>query len=288
MSLLCQNNLLYTQESLSRYRPGGYHPITLRDTFKNGRYKVYHRLAWGGFSTIWLAGDRELASNYIVQLLDSFTHEGPNGVHQCLVFELLDLSVDRVLADYRESLDKICPETVLRISRQLLKALEFIHSVGMCHGENELFEVLGTLEIEPLVRVDDAPLPGSFDYHVDLWRAGCMIYSFGFTTYPFWYLGEDEVLQPTWKPMQMRSNHNLKMGKGELSRHTLWTVFLMLFERLQAVQARAKIRRSAKFITRPPPSGYSRIDAIPTRCSLRITVDQALNVLSRTERQLEQ
>ncbi|BAE65843.1 unnamed protein product [Aspergillus oryzae RIB40] len=93
-----------------------------------------------------------LSSNYIVQLLDSFSHEGPNGVHQCLVFELLGPSVDRVLADYREGHDKLCPETVLQMSTQLLKALKFIHSAGMSHG------VLGTPEIELLARVDGAPL----------------------------------------------------------------------------------------------------------------------------------
>ncbi|KAE8341802.1 hypothetical protein BDV24DRAFT_47798 [Aspergillus arachidicola] len=60
MSLFCQNNLLYTHESLSRYRPGGYHPVTLGDTFQNGRYRVYHKLGWGGVSTVWLADDREL------------------------------------------------------------------------------------------------------------------------------------------------------------------------------------------------------------------------------------
>ncbi|OOO08217.1 Calcium-binding EF-hand-containing protein [Aspergillus oryzae] len=112
-------------------------------------------------------------------LLDSFSHEGPNGVHQCLVFELLGPSVDRILADYRERHDKLCPETVLQMSTQLLKALKFIHSAGMSHGgkksapfqlyfydctnlshasENELFEVLGTPEIELLARVDGAPL----------------------------------------------------------------------------------------------------------------------------------
>lgn len=77
---------------------------------------------------------RGLASNYIVQLLDAFTHKGPNGVHQCLVFELLGPSVDKVLSDYHESQDELDPETVLRISTQLLKAVKFIHSAGMCHG----------------------------------------------------------------------------------------------------------------------------------------------------------
>lgn len=59
LSAFDQNNLLYTQEKLHRYQPGGYHPVNLGDTFKNGRYKVYHKLGWGGFSTVWLVRDRE-------------------------------------------------------------------------------------------------------------------------------------------------------------------------------------------------------------------------------------
>lgn len=59
LSLFYQSNLLYTQESLSRYQCGGYHPVTLGDIFKDGRYKVHHKLGWGGFSTVWLAFDRE-------------------------------------------------------------------------------------------------------------------------------------------------------------------------------------------------------------------------------------
>ncbi|KAL4897599.1 kinase-like domain-containing protein [Aspergillus ambiguus] len=286
--------------------PGGYHPVSLGDTVKNGRYSVRHKLGWGGFSTVWLAKDRvsvyrlrNLSSNYIVQLLDSFTHEGPNGVHQCLVFELLGPSVDQVLADYHESHDKLCAETIIRMSTQLLKAVKFIHGAGMCHGdisgrniafsctnllnttEEQLFGLLGFPEIEALARLDGTPLenglpkqlvkaaewvewideddedirlldfgesflqgeepkslarPGTlrvpetiftdfFDYRVDLWRTGCMIYSFLFTTYPFWYLDEDEVLvfqmigfverlptewESKWKSMQTRSSHDLE------------------------------------------------------------------------------
>ncbi|KAJ5544637.1 hypothetical protein N7461_006941 [Penicillium sp. DV-2018c] len=332
LSLYCQSNLLYTQESLSKYQPGGYHPVNLGDTFANDRYKIHHKLGWGGFSTVWLAKDRDrnqwvslkimtadssisrelqilnfleaqsrrgLASNYVVQLLDAFTHKGPNGVHQCLVFELLGPSVDKVLSDYHESQDKLHTETVLRISTQLLKAVKFIHDAGLCHGdisgrniaftcthlskqtEEQLFDVLGFPEIEPLKRIDGTPLgnelpaqliraaewnewideddedirlldfgesfyqgqepqklaqPGPlkvpetiftdcFDDRVDLWRTGCMIYSFLFRTWPFWYIGEDEVLifqmigfverlpaewESKWKSMQMRSNHNLE------------------------------------------------------------------------------
>lgn len=62
LSIYNQHNLLYNQEKLSRYRPGGYHPVSLGDSFKDGRYKVHHKLGWGGYSTVWLANDREYAA----------------------------------------------------------------------------------------------------------------------------------------------------------------------------------------------------------------------------------
>lgn len=44
-------------EPLHRYRSGGYHPVALGDLFNNGRYKVLHKLGWGGYSTVWAARD---------------------------------------------------------------------------------------------------------------------------------------------------------------------------------------------------------------------------------------
>jgi len=44
-------------EPLARYRKGGYHPTHLGDTFKEGRYKIMHKLGWGGYATVWLARD---------------------------------------------------------------------------------------------------------------------------------------------------------------------------------------------------------------------------------------
>ncbi|KAJ5935369.1 hypothetical protein N7466_004916 [Penicillium verhagenii] len=304
LSLYQKSNLLYDQESVLRYRPGGYHPVTLGDVFKNDRYKIYHKLGWGGYSTVWLAKDRDqdqwvalkimtadseasrelqnmrhlerecpsnLSSVYIVQLLDAFTHEGPNGVHQCLVLELLGPSVNHVLRDYSDPCspnDPLEPEIILRLSTQVIKAVRFIHSSGMCHGDvsdhnmaftctaildatpEKLLEIIGSPEIEELARIDGKPLekgqptqlvkaaewvdwidedeeeirlidfgeaflqgdeperlhqPGilqvpetiltdSFDYRLDLWRLGLVIYAFAFMAYPFMYLGDDEFL----------------------------------------------------------------------------------------------
>ncbi|OQE60814.1 hypothetical protein PENNAL_c0090G10877 [Penicillium nalgiovense] len=56
-------------------------------------------------------------------------------------------------------------------------------------------------------------------------QPGCMIYSFLFTAWPFWYLGEDEVFvfqmigfverlpaewESKWESMRMKSSHNLE------------------------------------------------------------------------------
>ena len=90
-----------------------------------------------------------LGSKCIVQLLDEFTHQGPNGTHQCLVFELLGPTVDMLTSDYysvysdpEESLE---PDVVLKISEQLLKAIAFIHEAGYVHGGTISYEMLAVL-----------------------------------------------------------------------------------------------------------------------------------------------
>ncbi|KAF8347561.1 kinase-like domain-containing protein [Amanita rubescens] len=120
-------------ENLDFYAPGGLHPVSIGDVFANGRYKVLHKLGFGGSSTIWLARDSvsgilvalkvlaayistkpkdEIEELVISQKLDaliasthnavrhniqtikdSFIVEGPNGTHLCLVSELAGPSV---------------------------------------------------------------------------------------------------------------------------------------------------------------------------------------------------
>ncbi len=186
LSIYHDTNLLMNQEDMSKYRPGGFHPVCLGDIFKDGRYKVHHKLGWGGYSTVWLALDQEyitarrkitccvlltdrrrgewvtikiktansskqsqelhnllslasmangnLGSKYIVQLLDHFFHQGPNGNHQCLVFELLGPTVDAVVGDINLGGDVLEPPTILRMSKQLLQAIQFMHEVDYTHG----------------------------------------------------------------------------------------------------------------------------------------------------------
>lgn len=45
-------------EPLHRYKPGGYHPVHLGDEMSDKRYRIVHKIGYGGYSTVWLAKDR--------------------------------------------------------------------------------------------------------------------------------------------------------------------------------------------------------------------------------------
>lgn len=44
-------------EDPNSYHTGRYFSVTLGNEFKGGRYRVLHKLGWGGFATVWLARD---------------------------------------------------------------------------------------------------------------------------------------------------------------------------------------------------------------------------------------
>ena len=53
-------------EPLHRYKKGGYHPIGLGDLLKDGRYRILHKLGWGGYSTVWAARDQRFDISFIL------------------------------------------------------------------------------------------------------------------------------------------------------------------------------------------------------------------------------
>ncbi|OBT65037.1 hypothetical protein VE03_05250 [Pseudogymnoascus sp. 23342-1-I1] len=70
-----------------------------------------------------------------VQIFDWFRHEGPNGIHNCLVAELLGPCIATIMQVNSEMEAFLSPDTILRASRQLLEAIEFAHQAGYVHGE---------------------------------------------------------------------------------------------------------------------------------------------------------
>ncbi|KAI0868182.1 serine/threonine protein kinase [Hypoxylon argillaceum] len=79
-------------------------------------------------------GDREaFGYKHICHLLDDFEHEGPNGKHVCLVFELYGETLSSFGTLFDESM--IPTALMRRFTIQLLCALDFAHSHGVIHTD---------------------------------------------------------------------------------------------------------------------------------------------------------
>lgn len=175
------------EESLKDYCPGGYHPVYIGESYKDGRYVIVRKLGWGHFSTVWLAKDthnnnkhvamkvvrsashyteaaldeisllkRAVSANpnhpgrsYVVSLLDSFRHIGPNGKHICMVFEVLGENLLGLIKRYHyKGIPKVL---VQQITKQVLLGLDYLHrECGIIHTdlkpENVLIEI-GDVEL---------------------------------------------------------------------------------------------------------------------------------------------
>ncbi|KAL9125076.1 MAG: hypothetical protein Q9217_005670 [Psora testacea] len=184
------------EEDSEDYCKGGYHPVSVGEAFKDGRYIVTRKLGWGHFSTVWLARDtvtgkhvalkvvrsaahytetavdeikllnRVVEANpnhpgkrYVVGLLDSFEHKGPNGVHVCMVFEVLGENLLGLIKRWNHR--GIPMPLVKQITKQVLLGLDYMHrECGIIHTdlkpENVLIEIG---DVEQIVKtfVKDEP-----------------------------------------------------------------------------------------------------------------------------------
>ncbi|XP_014225671.1 SRSF protein kinase 3 isoform X2 [Trichogramma pretiosum] len=150
------------QEDSHDYCKGGYHPVRIGDLFLN-RYHVTRKLGWGHFSTVWLCWDlqdkrfvalkvvksashftetaldeikllkdvrdtdpSDPKRNKTVQLLNDFKISGVNGLHVCMVFEVLGHNLLKLIikSNYRG----IPRNNVRRIIRQVLEGLDYLHN----------------------------------------------------------------------------------------------------------------------------------------------------------------
>ncbi|KAL2005140.1 hypothetical protein VTN00DRAFT_2990 [Thermoascus crustaceus] len=169
------------EEDSEDYCKGGYHPVTVGETYNNGRYVVVRKLGWGHFSTVWLSRDtttgkhvalkvvrsaahytetaideikllnRIVQANpshpgrkHVVSLLDSFEHKGPNGVHVCMVFEVLGENLLGLIKRWNHR--GIPMPLVKQITKQVLLGLDYLHrECGIIHTdlkpENVLIEI---------------------------------------------------------------------------------------------------------------------------------------------------
>ncbi|XP_077028552.1 SRSF protein kinase 3-like [Agelaius phoeniceus] len=139
------------QEDPRDYCKGGYYPVRIGDLF-HGRYHVVRKLGWGHFSTVWLCWDLrrkrfvalkvvKSAPQYtetaldeikllkcvrdsdpsdpkrenIVQLIDDFKISGVNGVHVCMVLEVLGQQLLRwIIKSNYQGLPLPCVKSIVR------------------------------------------------------------------------------------------------------------------------------------------------------------------------------
>ncbi|EEH39143.2 protein kinase dsk1 [Paracoccidioides lutzii Pb01] len=169
------------EEDSEDYCKGGYHPVRPGESYNNGRYIVVRKLGWGHFSTVWLSRDTtngkhvalkvvRSAAHYtetaideikllnkivqanpnhpgrkhVVSLLDSFEHRGPNGVHVCMVFEVLGENLLGLIKRWNHR--GIPMALVKQITKQVLLGLDYLHrDCGIIHTdlkpENVLIEI---------------------------------------------------------------------------------------------------------------------------------------------------
>ncbi|EGE83166.2 CMGC/SRPK protein kinase [Blastomyces dermatitidis ATCC 18188] len=172
-------------EPVEEYRQGGYHPVHLHDIF-NQRYEVIGKLAFGQFSTVWLTHDqllqrhvalkilkadasrnnKELAmllklsalgldhpgKGHVIELLDYFEHDGPNGTHLCLVLPAMisDGEITSVSGRPHHA------AYVRAISKQVLLGLDFLHQLGIIHCDlqpaNVMFSIVGAAHGEAFLQ----------------------------------------------------------------------------------------------------------------------------------------
>ena len=151
------------------------------EQYKEGKYTVVQKLGWGHFSTVWLSRDNTTGSHvalkvvrsaahytetaldeikllkkvyqanvnhpgrrHVVSLLDSFNHKGPNGVHVCMVFEVLGENLLGLIKRWNHR--GIPMPLVKQITKQVLLGLDYLHrECGIIHTdlkpENVLIEI---------------------------------------------------------------------------------------------------------------------------------------------------
>lgn len=67
-----------------------------------------------------------------MQMLEHFDHVGPNGLHRCLVLELLGPNISLEAESYDS--DRLPGCLAWEVTKQTTQALDYIHKSGIAHG----------------------------------------------------------------------------------------------------------------------------------------------------------
>lgn len=100
---------------------------------------------------------------HVTQLLAEFNHQGPNGIHKCLVFEPMGPSVNSMVYELPEFKPRkygmkirYPPHLAKRILKQSLQGLAFLHKNGVAHGDFQPGNIL--FAVDSIDSCDEASL----------------------------------------------------------------------------------------------------------------------------------
>ncbi|KAF8529796.1 hypothetical protein JB92DRAFT_2695615, partial [Gautieria morchelliformis] len=92
---------------------------------------------------------------FLVEYLDDFKLEGPNGTHQCIVTEVLGPSIGADLDDIYDD-EQYQIDVAKNVVAQVMCGVAYLHSCGVVHGgltlETSFSAYLGEPRKQPLSR----------------------------------------------------------------------------------------------------------------------------------------
>ncbi|KAH8916534.1 kinase-like protein [Atractiella rhizophila] len=111
-------------ESISKYGPGGFHPVHIGETYCEERYKILHKLGQGGLSTVWLARDKQSPSHLQYVALKFYSAIIPESRLQIEfdIYNRLVANGETVQTDPLYAID-------------VVEALDYLHSRSIAHGD---------------------------------------------------------------------------------------------------------------------------------------------------------
>jgi len=163
-------------DTVDRYISGKLPAVHIGDCFQDRRYQILNKLGQGGYANVWLARDNQTNCNISIKtiaasdssnnrelailqclnngdtqhpgykhtprLLDFFYYDSLSGRSLFLVIERLGPSLEFMMVEELVLYMRFSLSLSRQVSRQLLLAVDYLHTCGIVHGDIHLGNVL--------------------------------------------------------------------------------------------------------------------------------------------------